>query len=725
MASENGLNALVQQAEQLTADITEASGELPHVHRNLYQIHEAGQRLLEKTAGVRDGKADVKAAILLGSRGFDVPKLSQKLESLNAAKSLEAIEPVWETDIEGFLSNERENTLLAAIEQSRKNTFAEAERSQWLCCEREWEEEKEMILNSLVGTGQELELTRDSEVYRGSPLSMHGRSGLDAVAMAYAREVFVRNEAKLQGLTHSLITTFHQASIAFPNKSVHDCWSLVKALVDIPSLPPAAHTLRSSPSLQLPLLSQARHHLEHRYLEYIRESVHQSLAQAQLGGVPGTFQLVRSFLHLRQASSIPGLEDGCVEGQPVWALAFYCLRCGDRDCALATISRAQSCVEFCGYLREYVQSQDLRLSHSSETRLRLLYKRTVRTSTDPYKRAVYCLVGRCEVADSHPDVCSKTEDYMWFKLSQVSCEAPDSGHAPSVDDLTLSQLQATLLEEFGETYFNASQVPMLYVTVLLLSQQFEAAIEFLSRIEHFQSHAVHFAIGLQELGLLRLTESPRSRLLVRDSGGVHRLNYARLVISYTRRFSQTDPREALQYFFLLKGMEGRDGHDVFSLCVAELVMESREFALILGRLLPDGSRRPGAVDKFLRDTSELTAFVAAQAEAQGLYEDAVRLYDLCKDHEKVLTLLNQLLSSVASSPPSPQSQRDRLQQLAVALADRYKGCGHSAPHSLAHIFFVLLDIMTFFDHYHHKREDQALEVHCNSVYCLLYVHNTC
>ena len=73
---------------------------------------------------------------------------------------------------------------------------------------------------------------------------------------------------------------------------------------------------------------------------------------------------------------------------------------------------------------------------------------------------------------------------------------------------------------------------MLYVTVLLLSQQFEAvssssltlhrlslyyihpvqAIEFLSRIEHFQSHAVHFAIGLQELGLLRLTESPRSRL---------------------------------------------------------------------------------------------------------------------------------------------------------------------------------------------------------------------
>jgi nuclear pore complex protein Nup93 len=64
---------------------------------------------------------DCFRAILLGSQGFDVPRLSQKLESLNAAKTLEPIEPVWETDIQGFLRNERENTLLAIIEESRKN----------------------------------------------------------------------------------------------------------------------------------------------------------------------------------------------------------------------------------------------------------------------------------------------------------------------------------------------------------------------------------------------------------------------------------------------------------------------------------------------------------------------------------------------------------------------------------------------------------------------------
>ena len=59
-------------------------------------------------------------SLLLGSRGYDIQKVSQKLESLSAAKTFEPLEPVRDTDIQGFLKNERENALLAAIEQARK-----------------------------------------------------------------------------------------------------------------------------------------------------------------------------------------------------------------------------------------------------------------------------------------------------------------------------------------------------------------------------------------------------------------------------------------------------------------------------------------------------------------------------------------------------------------------------------------------------------------------------
>ena len=143
-------------------------------------------------------------------------------------------------------------------------------------------------------------------------------------------------------------------------------------------------------------------------------------------------------------------------------------------------------------------------------------------------------------------------------------------------------------------------------------------------------------------------------------------------------------------------MKGPQGQDLFDSCVSELVMESREFEMLLGRIQPDGSRKPGCIDKFQRDTSETIGFIASEAESKGLYEDAVRLYDLAKvsmmlydegepprltslllpgscpqNHGKVLEVINKLLSNVASAPTTPQSDRDRLQTLALSIAERF------------------------------------------------------
>lgn len=40
----------------------------------------------------------------------------------------------------------------------------------------------------------------------------------------------------------------------------------------------------------------------------------------------------------------------------------------------------------------------------------------LRNSADPYKRAVYCLIGKCDIADNHGEVADKTEDYLWLKV---------------------------------------------------------------------------------------------------------------------------------------------------------------------------------------------------------------------------------------------------------------------------------------------------------------------
>ncbi len=76
----------------------------------------------------------------------------------------------------------------------------------------------------------------------------------------------------------------------------------------------------------------------------------------------------------------------------------------------------------------------------------------------------------------------------------------------------------------------------------------------------------------------------------------------------------------------------------------------------------------------------------------------------------MLELLNKQLSRVVSSPGSAHSDRERLQGLAVAIAERYKQLGHGASRSLSQTFYLLLDIMQFFDHYHNKRIDVAFDV---------------
>lgn len=57
------------------------------------------------------------------------------------------------------------------------------------------------------------------------------------------------------------------------------------------------------------------------------------------------------------------------------------------------------------------------LCPTSENKLRLHYRRVLRNSADPYKRAVYCVIGKCDINDNHGEVADKTEDYLWLKVN--------------------------------------------------------------------------------------------------------------------------------------------------------------------------------------------------------------------------------------------------------------------------------------------------------------------
>ena len=163
--------------------------------------------------------------------------------------------------------------------------------------------------------------------------------------------------------------------------------------------------------------------------------------------------------------------------------------------------------------------------------------------------------------------------------------------------------------------------------------------------------------------------------------------------------------------YLFREMKGGKSDNLFMSCVGELVLESREFDLLLGQLMSDGSRTPGLVDKFgdLVDTGKIIEFVAADSEERGLLEDAIQLYDLAKKHARVVELLNKLLSQVISAQPIQESNRDRFQRQAVNIARRYKSLGLSGGKESTATLFLLLDLATFFDLYHADRLSDALD----------------
>lgn len=79
---------LLQDAEQMSAQIDKENSGMPRLQRTLGQLIEFNKRKLARTAGGSTGylpssdSNEINASILLAARGIDAPKLTQTIESL-------------------------------------------------------------------------------------------------------------------------------------------------------------------------------------------------------------------------------------------------------------------------------------------------------------------------------------------------------------------------------------------------------------------------------------------------------------------------------------------------------------------------------------------------------------------------------------------------------------------------------------------------------------------
>lgn len=200
---------------------------------------------------------------------------------------------------------------------------------------------------------------------------------------------------------------------------------------------------------------------------------------------------------------------------------------------------------------------------------------------------------------------------------------------------------------------------------------------------------------------------------IEDPQPMRRLNIARLIMLYVKKFEITDPAEALQYFFFLRSLRDTDGRNLFLVCVSDLAIECRDFDLLFGKMQRDGIRSRGLIDQF--ESSQIDAkmsceMIAEEFVKKGMFEDAIQLFDLAGNNEQTLRYTSILLSQVVHQPNKPGSLRARLQQLALEFTDRYAGAEKNCDPQTWSTFSLLRELVLFFDHYHNRNYQPALEV---------------
>lgn len=155
------------------------------------------------------------------------------------------------------------------------------------------------------------------------------------------------------------------------------------------------------------------------------------------------------------------------------------------------------------------------------------------------------------------------------------------------------------------------------------------------------------------------------------------INFGYLVIQYTKEFRTGLVEAAIDYFSLLclnADLPGSLGKSQASVCheaLREYILETREFARLLGDVRSDGTRIKGLIEQRiglikLVDQEEflktITVQAAAVADDKGLITDAVLLYHLAEDYDRVIDIINRALSdSVAVELGGPSLKLQPLQ----------------------------------------------------------------
>lgn len=509
----------------------------------------------------------------------------------------------------------------------------------------------------------------------------------------YADRVKDLNVARLQEKVYPILKKFSEVEAEPSNDDYSMLVNAYKALVHITGENPEIENMadpsairerayagayvddnthsQASARMRKRILDGSRRFLEELHYSQVEATVARNPREAEVGGVPTPLAKIKGFVRLKAIRKElgPDMDPLTLMGDSYcWAVVFFMLRSGLYQEAIQYVNEEKGFRQldrpFVNYLSAYVGSEERRLPGELQTKLNNEFSARSRlapeNSTDPFRTACHKIIGRCDIHKRTLDGF-KTEmnDWLWlqFALAREYTRVDEFAH----EAFGLDELRASI-SEIGERYFGPSSeiadAPSTLFFMQVLAGMFEKAVTDLYPLNYISAN--HFAIALDYYGLLRVSDIANSEdLLTYTTRQQPQLSFGSMIGLYTRDFRTASPTTAIDYLCLiclngdLQGELGRKQRELCHQALTEVVLETREFAQLLGDIRADGQRIKGAIEQRLkliglddeRDFLKHITLVAARtAEEQSRVTDAALCFHLAEDYDKVIQVVNEAVS---------------------------------------------------------------------------------
>ncbi|CCE66206.1 hypothetical protein TPHA_0P00480 [Tetrapisispora phaffii CBS 4417] len=334
-----------------------------------------------------------------------------------------------------------------------------------------------------------------------------------------------------------------------------------------------------------------------------------------------------------------------IDNVPVWALVFYLMRAGLLEEALEVLNKSKPHLKkieqpFLAYFKAYTFSKDRKLPLEFVAKLNSEFNQHIKNSFDGdlFRLAVYKIIGKCDLSrKSIPSVLLTVEDWVWFHFILITDPTESS----------YSVYESFSLEEFQNITMShgPNKLGNNYLEVLILCGLYSEAVQYLSEFDEINS--VHLYISLIDKKLIDH----------QNKSGVNGINFASIINSYIRSFKFSDPRIAAEYITLITLCNDNEQLELCKEAFLHLVLDTKEFTILLGKVNRDGVKLPGVLSQRLellkldnpeKFINEVIQRAIVQADEEERVSDSLLLCQLSKQYDMVIKIINEQLSELLS-----------------------------------------------------------------------------